>query len=76
MDRSEYVRLIPELKNAVALDIDMPNKIIYWSDLLLKKIYRLEINLCLVKGGLVAGLCRALPRGLICTRKPVSLCYI
>lgn len=42
VDRSEYVRLIPQLKNAVALDIDMPNKMIYWSDLFLKKIYRLE----------------------------------
>lgn len=42
VDRSEYVRLIPQLKNAVALDIDMPNKIIFWSDLSLKKIYRLE----------------------------------
>lgn len=42
LDRSEYVRLIPQLKNAVALDIDMPNKIIFWSDLSLKKIYRLE----------------------------------
>lgn len=42
VDRREYIRLIPQLKNAVALDIDMPNKMIYWSDLFLKKIYRLE----------------------------------
>lgn len=42
VDRSEYVRLIPELKNAVALDMDMPNKTIFWSDYSLKKIYRLE----------------------------------
>lgn len=40
VDRSEYIRLIPELKNAVALDMDMPNKMIFWSDLFLKKIYR------------------------------------
>lgn len=42
LDRSEYVRLIPQLKSVVALDVDMPNKIIFWSDLFLKKIYRLE----------------------------------
>ncbi len=40
LDRLEYVRLIPELKNAVALDMDMSNKMIFWSDLSLKKIYR------------------------------------
>uniref|UniRef100_A0A3P9DBC2 Low-density lipoprotein receptor 1 n=1 Tax=Maylandia zebra TaxID=106582 RepID=A0A3P9DBC2_9CICH len=39
VDRSEYVRVIPQLKNAVALDMDMPNKMIFWSDLSLKKIY-------------------------------------
>lgn len=42
LDRGEYVRLIPQLKNVVALDLDMPNKVIFWSDLSLKKIYRLE----------------------------------
>lgn len=42
VDRNEYVRLIPQLKNVVALDIDMPNKMIFWSDQSLKKIYRLE----------------------------------
>lgn len=47
VDRSEYVCLIPQLKNAVALDMDMPNKMIFWSDLSLKKIYRLEtLTLC------------------------------
>ncbi|KAM3624636.1 uncharacterized protein V6R79_025868 [Siganus canaliculatus] len=44
VDRSEYVHLIPELKNAVALDIDIPNKIIFWSDLFLKKIYSSKID--------------------------------
>lgn len=44
VDRSEYVRLIPRLKNAVALDIDMPDKTIFWLDASLKKIYRLEIQ--------------------------------
>lgn len=42
LDRSEYVCLIPQLKNVVAMDIDMPDKTIFWSDLSLKKIYRLE----------------------------------
>lgn len=43
-DRSEYVRLIPQLKNAVALDMDMPNKMIFWSDLSLKKIYSSKVD--------------------------------
>lgn len=46
MDRSEYVRFIPKLKNAVALDVDVLNKMIFWSDLSLKKIYRLETTSC------------------------------
>lgn len=44
VDRSEYVRLISRLKNAVALDLDTPNKKIFWSDLSLKKIFRSESN--------------------------------
>lgn len=40
VDRSEYMRVVSGLKNAVALDMDMPNKVIFWSDLSLKKIYR------------------------------------
>ncbi|XP_005752280.1 low-density lipoprotein receptor 1 isoform X2 [Pundamilia nyererei] len=44
VDRSEYVRVIPQLKNAVALDMDMPNKMIFWSDLSLKKIYSSMID--------------------------------
>ncbi|XP_037530341.1 low-density lipoprotein receptor [Nematolebias whitei] len=39
VDRSEYVRLMSQLKNAVALDLDLPNKKIFWSDLSLKKIF-------------------------------------
>lgn len=42
VNRREYVRVISQLKNVVALDMDMPNKMIFWSDLSLKKIYRLE----------------------------------
>ncbi|XP_035856128.1 low-density lipoprotein receptor isoform X1 [Sander lucioperca] len=44
VDRNEYVRLIPQLKNVVALDIDMPNKMIFWSDQSLKKIYSSKID--------------------------------
>ncbi|XP_042340755.1 low-density lipoprotein receptor isoform X2 [Plectropomus leopardus] len=43
--RSEYVSLITALKNAVALDMDMPNKILFWSDLSLKKIYSSKIDM-------------------------------
>ncbi|KAG7485302.1 low-density lipoprotein receptor-like [Solea senegalensis] len=45
VDRREYVHVIPQLKNAVALDMDMPNKIMFWSDLSLKKIYSSSIDL-------------------------------
>lgn len=38
VDRSDYVQVISQLQMAVALDIDMPKKVIYWSDQ--KKIYR------------------------------------
>ncbi|XP_015227134.1 PREDICTED: low-density lipoprotein receptor-like [Cyprinodon variegatus] len=44
VDHSEYVRLIPELKNAMALDLDMPNKRIFWSDLSRKKIFSSNID--------------------------------
>nr|XP_057941818.1 low-density lipoprotein receptor-like [Doryrhamphus excisus] len=42
---SEYVCLMDGLKNAVALDIDMPRKIIFWSDLSHKKIYSSKIDM-------------------------------
>ncbi|XP_012705945.2 low-density lipoprotein receptor [Fundulus heteroclitus] len=44
VDRSEYVQLIPELKNALALDLDMLQKRIYWSDRSLKKIFSSNIE--------------------------------
>ncbi|XP_051940109.1 low-density lipoprotein receptor [Hippocampus zosterae] len=44
VDRSEYMRVVSGLKNAVALDMDMPNKVIFWSDLSLKKIYSSAID--------------------------------
>nr|XP_033480538.1 low-density lipoprotein receptor isoform X1 [Epinephelus lanceolatus] len=44
-DRSDYVRLIPQLKNVVALDMDIPNKMLFWSDLSLKKIYSSHIDM-------------------------------
>uniref|UniRef100_A0A8C6S747 Low density lipoprotein receptor b n=1 Tax=Neogobius melanostomus TaxID=47308 RepID=A0A8C6S747_9GOBI len=39
VDASEYTRLIPDLKNAVALDVNIPTKTLFWSDLSEKKIY-------------------------------------
>ncbi|XP_023274975.1 low-density lipoprotein receptor-like [Seriola lalandi dorsalis] len=45
MDRTEYVGVIPQLKSALALDMDMPNKMIFWSDLSLKKIFSCKIDM-------------------------------
>ena len=38
--KSEYGQVVPTLKNAVALDVDVSTNKMFWSDLYHRKIYR------------------------------------
>lgn len=38
--KSEYTQVVPTLKNAVALDVDVSTNKMFWCDLYHRKIYR------------------------------------
>lgn len=38
--KSEYTQVVPTLKNAVALDVDVSTNKMFWCDLYHQKIYR------------------------------------
>ncbi|KAF7698092.1 low density lipoprotein receptor a [Silurus meridionalis] len=47
LDKSEYTQVVSHQKNIVALDMNIANKEIFWSDLSLKKIYRAPMDAAL-----------------------------
>lgn len=44
--KSEYAQVVPTLKNAVALDVDVSTNKMFWCDLYHRKIYRYTHTQC------------------------------
>lgn len=42
--KSEYTQVVPTLKNAVALDVDVSTNKMFWCDLFHQKIYRYTLT--------------------------------